>query len=255
MKRRGFYFQYLQDPSVPISYTTVYNRVTRNENELSADHLQLQQENEQLNMEIDEFCQDNLSDRQILNQNRLEDEHANHDDDESAQDMLNQMVVDEQYENIFYDDIENEENEKIEEDEPQINVELHENPNNVYVMNDHEDRRNEERVPIYPGAALTKEESNLLIISFMIRHNLSDVALEDLLKLIDCHIPRTLNVSKYKFLKEFPDTAHIKTFYYCPDCLILLNFRIARCITCTSCHKTFLQNSLKRNGHFFYIYL
>lgn len=85
----------------------------------------------------------------------------------------------------------------------------------------------------------------------MIRHNLSDVALEDLLNLIDCHMPRTLNVSKYKFLKEIPNTADIKTFYYCPDCLILLNFGTVRCVTCTSCRKIFLQNSLKRNGRFF----
>lgn len=109
----------------------------------------------------------------------------------------------------------------------------------------------QERIPIYPEALLTKEESNLLIMSFMIRHNLSDVALKDLLELINCHIPRTLNVSKYKFLKEFPNTADIKIFYYCPDCLILLNFRTAQCVTCTSCRKIFLQNSLKRNGQFF----
>lgn len=109
----------------------------------------------------------------------------------------------------------------------------------------------QERVPIYPGALLTKEESNLLIMSFMIRHNLSDAALEDLLELIHCHIPKTLNVSKYKFLKKFPNTADIKTFYYCPNCFILLNFGTAPCVTCTSCCKNFLQNSLKRNGHFF----
>lgn len=85
----------------------------------------------------------------------------------------------------------------------------------------------------------------------MIRHNISDIALEDLLELIDCHVPRTLNMSKYKFLKEFPNIANIRTFYYCPDCLILLNFGIGRRTVCTSCHKVFLQNSLKRNGHYF----
>lgn len=109
----------------------------------------------------------------------------------------------------------------------------------------------QERVPIYPGAPVTKEESNLLIMSFIIRHNLSDVALEDLLELINCHIPRTVNVSKYTFVKQFPNIAYIKTFYYCPDCLILLNFGTARSVTCTSCRKLFFLNSVKRNGHFF----
>lgn len=55
--------------------------------------------------------------------------------------MLNQPNA-----NLFYNDVEseeNEENEDDEDDEPQINVKLHENPNNEYVMNDHEDRRNE----------------------------------------------------------------------------------------------------------------
>ncbi|KMQ83098.1 hypothetical protein RF55_20936, partial [Lasius niger] len=97
--------------------------------------------------------------------------------EQQENEQLNMKVNDD---DEFHDDVESEENEENEEDdEPQITVELHENPNN-------------ERVPIYPGALLTKEESNLLIMSFMIRHNLSDVALEDLLELIDCHMPRTV---------------------------------------------------------------
>lgn len=60
--------------------------------------------------------------------------------------MQNVMVVGESCENLFHCDIEseeNEENEENEDDEPQINVELHENSNNVHVMNDCADRRNE----------------------------------------------------------------------------------------------------------------
>jgi len=46
--------------------------------------------------------------------------------------------------NLFYDDTtESEENENNEEDNEQINIELHDIPNNVYIQNDREDRRNE----------------------------------------------------------------------------------------------------------------
>lgn len=57
--------------------------------------------------------------------------------------MRNQVAVGETHQNLFHSDVESEENEEYEEDEPQINVELNENPNNVHVMNDREDRRNE----------------------------------------------------------------------------------------------------------------
>lgn len=56
--------------------------------------------------------------------------------------MLNQVTVDEPYENVFY--VEINENEENNEDESQINAELHENSNNV--MNDHEDQRNDHEV-------------------------------------------------------------------------------------------------------------
>lgn len=39
MKRS--YFQYLKDPSVSVPYTTAYNRITRNKNELPRDQLQV----------------------------------------------------------------------------------------------------------------------------------------------------------------------------------------------------------------------
>lgn len=54
------------------------------------------------------------------------------------------MAVEEYYENLFYDDVESEENEESEDDEPQIHVDLHENPNDEHVMRVcEEDRRNE----------------------------------------------------------------------------------------------------------------
>ena len=76
---------------------------------------------------------------------------------------------------------------------------------------------------------------------FVIRHCLSDYALEDLLDLINCLLPKTLNSSKYKFLKDFPNVASAKTFYYCPDCLVLVDFGNARSVTCASCRNSTLR--------------
>lgn len=115
----------------------------------------------------------------------------------------------------------------------------------------------QERGLIYPGASLTKEESRLLIMSYLIRHNLTDIALEDLLELINCHVPvgQSIYPSKYKFVKQFPSIATIKTHYYCPDCKIPLDMgdNLSN-IVCGSCRETFMLNSLQRNGCYF-IYL
>jgi len=44
----------------------------------------------------------------------------------------------------------------------------------------------QERISLYEGCDITKEENKLLIMTYAIRFGLSDVALEHLLELIDC---------------------------------------------------------------------
>lgn len=41
MNRRDSYFQYLKDQSVPVPYTTAYNRIRKSENELLAGQSQV----------------------------------------------------------------------------------------------------------------------------------------------------------------------------------------------------------------------
>lgn len=90
-------------------------------------------------------------------------------------------------------------------------------------------------------------------MGFSIRHNLTDVALDDLLELLNCHLPITLNQSKYKFLQNFPTVASGKMYFFCPDCVELIDFGNLRIMECVSCKKKFLKDSLRRNGHYFMI--
>ena len=57
--------------------------------------------------------------------------------------------------------------------------------------------------PIYPGSNVSKSQSLLLILCFLLRHKLTDVALEDLLLLFNTFFPNTVPATKYKFYKSF----------------------------------------------------
>lgn len=76
-------------------------------------------------------------------------------------------------------------------------------------------------------------------------------ALEDLIDLINCHHPEPLNLSKYLFLKKFPDITQLVTCYYCTGCISLLNFEGRQSIHCPNCHCRNIESVLKRNGNFF----
>lgn len=58
-----------------------------------------------------------------------------------------------------------------------------------YCEEDYIEPPQEERIPLYAGCNITREESKLLIMTYAMRFELSDMALEHLLKLIDCHLP------------------------------------------------------------------
>lgn len=110
----------------------------------------------------------------------------------------------------------------------------------------------QERVQLHPEINITKEESDLLLMSFVIRHGLTDVALEDFIDIINVHLPsRTLHTSRYKFLLNFPDIATVNTHYLCPGCSCDLNINMERIVTCPTCKKVSVVHSLKRSGYSF----
>lgn len=106
---------------------------------------------------------------------------------------------------------------------------------------------------MYEGCNLTKEESKLLILSFTLRHSLSDLGLSHLLQLIDCHLPHVQYKSKYLFCKDFETPVPVRKIYYCQDCETNIlefedNAAIARC---KDCGNEYNKDNLKRTGHYF----
>lgn len=65
----------------------------------------------------------------------------------------------------------------------------------------------------------------MLLVSLALRHQLTDAALESLIQVIDCHLPRTHHGSKYLLLKSLPENKAHK-YYYCPECYMILNLPI-----------------------------
>nr|XP_033967044.1 uncharacterized protein LOC117467508 isoform X2 [Pseudochaenichthys georgianus] len=109
--------------------------------------------------------------------------------------------------------------------------------------------------PLYTGSRLTKAQSFLLILSFVLRHSLTGVALSDLLDLINIHCPEnTVSASKHLFLKELkPIEGHLQCHIYCPNCEYYIGDQVSEG-QCTVCNTTWDKNSSLKNGNFF-IYL
>ena len=74
--------------------------------------------------------------------------------------------------------------------------------------------------PSFPS--LSSNVSNLLIMKYKMRHNITDVALDDLLKLLRFHspVPNSISPSVYRFKRQF-DIADLESsfHYFCSTCL------------------------------------
>ena len=75
--------------------------------------------------------------------------------------------------------------------------------------------------PLYPGAPVTMYAALLLILAFVLNHNLTNEALADLLSLLNCLLlqPNLVPPSVYKFYKHLRITkAEVIRHYYCSTC-------------------------------------
>lgn len=106
-----------------------------------------------------------------------------------------------------------------------------------------------ENEPIYKDSPLTIDESALLIMAFAVRHKISSVALEDLLKLIELHCPKpnkcTTEIKEFKSF--FQALKHpIVYHYYCPNivCQMYTGTSAPRdCDNCTVCNTTLSKSA------------
>jgi len=92
--------------------------------------------------------------------------------------------------------------------------------------NDTADTDFQNPLKLYEDSVLSTEESRILISSYMCRHNLTGQAREDLLKLLQLHLPlnNQLSSSLYTFTKYSDHTRDIVPdyHYYCCVCYSLL---------------------------------
>lgn len=81
------------------------------------------------------------------------------------------------------------------------------------------------------------------------RHNVSDLGLENQLLLLNAVLPYAVFKSKYKFLQSFSYT-NIIEYYFCSSCSIILNFENNTSI-CEYCQTFYQKSKLKKAGHYF----
>ena len=103
-----------------------------------------------------------------------------------------------------------------------------EDPEEVYDLTEKENDGNSEALSqtteeaLFAGCPLTTNSSNLLILQFKMRHNLTQEALADLLKLLQLHCPSPNHClpSVYLFNKRFEGLkCPLQLHYFCTNCL------------------------------------
>ena len=75
---------------------------------------------------------------------------------------------------------------------------------------------------LYKGSSLTMSASNILVMAYSMKHNLSNEAIGDLLQLLKLHLPNPNNCvgSAYSFKKQFAvnSTPKVDHHYFCSKC-------------------------------------
>ncbi|XP_046841889.1 uncharacterized protein LOC124436007 [Xenia sp. Carnegie-2017] len=102
---------------------------------------------------------------------------------------------------------------------------------------------------IYPGALITKSQSVLLLVAFLLKNNLTDAALTDLLDILSLILPSTFPSSKYKFYKAI-QVEESQAHFYCESCLSYIGTS-AESTKCDECDTPFNRENSMKNGTFF----
>ena len=97
--------------------------------------------------------------------------------------------------------------------------------------------------PLYPGAPVSKEESLLMLMSYVLRNNLTGKALTHLLELFNLMFPGLIPPSHYLFHKEFGSSSQSEVHFYCEKCLAYLGISADCPSHCTLCNTVFDANT------------
>ncbi|XP_037399157.1 uncharacterized protein LOC108414945 [Pygocentrus nattereri] len=116
-----------------------------------------------------------------------------------------------------------------------------------------EDRADTGDTPLYPGAPLSKGESVLMLMSYLLRHNLTGEALTHLLEMFNIMFPGLIPSSHYLFHKEFGSSSKFEVHFYCESCLKYLGIRADCPSQCDSCNIVFDACANLKNGFYFLV--
>ncbi|XP_036141689.1 variant-silencing SET domain-containing protein-like [Monomorium pharaonis] len=251
-RKRGSYKKYLTDDSEEIPVTTKYSRLLSAKKGKIGKQMDQECDHEQNDVIIQEhsfqesFEKENLNHHYsgLNNENNKSKEDENEQDYQSENESENNDCFDNKNDNnemYYFDD-----NGELYEDDNSSDSEESENHDEYQ-----EYSQEPTRLSIYEGCDLSKEESQLMIMSMAIQNKLTDSALQALLQIIDSHLPYRVYSSKYHFLQFFPKVVFCK-YYFCPTCFIILTFHCDTITECNNCRKRYEQNQLQRNFNYFY---
>lgn len=117
---------------------------------------------------------------------------------------------------------------------------------------DDKDETSDDDIENEINTKLSKEEIMMLVVSFFVRHNITKIALVDLLKIINLILDaKILPESHYKFTQYCHKILNYTKNYYCSNCKLFLgslNIVDKRTLKCSNCSMTdkkyFISNSL-----------
>ncbi|KAK9976617.1 hypothetical protein ABG768_021822 [Culter alburnus] len=90
-------------------------------------------------------------------------------------------------------------------------------------------------------------------MSYVLRHNLTGVALQHLLKVFNEHFPGLVPETVYLFNKCYGEFGHYEPHFYCVSCCNYLGTREKSPMNCAVCHATFQADDNMKNGSFFLV--
>ena len=108
--------------------------------------------------------------------------------------------------------------------------------------------------PIYEGANLTSNQSLLLLMSFILKHQLTDDAVNDFLTIMNLHLPNVVPESKYLFYKKFNYQAFDR-HYFCGDCTFYFGGTSDQCdpdLQCSCRTSKRIEDAQKNKCYFSY---
>ncbi|XP_034235762.1 serine-aspartate repeat-containing protein C-like [Thrips palmi] len=100
--------------------------------------------------------------------------------------------------------------------------------------------------PLFQGCPLDRAESDILLMSFVLRWGLEEKGVADLLSLIDSYLPCSVMGSSYLFFKRFPihDLSNVR--YTCSECFAFLPREFEPDVSCENCGSQMVKKTLKK---------